>query len=69
MTREKMADPRGSEYGFYVAAVFVATVVVAFYDDGVTADDFYAVRPRFTLRMSVADYPVWRSHVGLVETP
>lgn len=73
MTKETMIDPRGSEYGRYVAtreverrthkasgaAVLVdgPTWTVAFYGEGETA-------PRFTFQMSAEDYPAWRSHVG-----
>ena len=73
MTRETMIDPRGSEYGVYVATREVErrhhkasgidllvdgpTWMVSFYGDEETT-------PRFTLRLSAEDYPRWRSHVG-----
>lgn len=57
MTRETMIDPRGREYGLYVATMHGTTVGVAFYGDEETV-------PRFTLQLSAADYPTWRSHVG-----
>jgi len=67
MRRAKMLDPRGPEYGTYIATIGWETVVVAYYDGQEFADDSEMGRLAFTLRMSAADYPVWKSHIGLTE--